>query len=246
MPYLNKFQLGCDPEFVALGPRNGIINVERFFPHVHGEVGSDHGGRVVELRPAPKFKAYSLVRQMKRLLNGEATQAIREYRWKAGAVAGPGLTLGGHVHLGMPIATANRNHVTGALDKLTLSLENLEILPSAESKARRDGGRYGHFGDVRASGADNHYEYRAMASWLFRPLSAFVCLTLAKLAAFRPARLNDFPAQLELRHLEEFARGYADRDDDARRLVERIFERRRRLQGDPGVDLRESWEALEL
>src|SRR6266702_1360537 len=53
---INKFLLGCDPEWVALDANGRTMHLALH----EEEIGTDHGGRVGEFRPKPCKGAYAL------------------------------------------------------------------------------------------------------------------------------------------------------------------------------------------
>ncbi len=242
MPHLNDFQLGCDPEFFVIDG-DALVNLKGKIPQ-DGEVGWDHSGDVAELRPKPAFLARTLVRRMGRLFwDSAASYKIRVFKWRGGAKF-KSRVIGGHIHFGIPAAQGSE--VVGALDALTRKLEEWDILPTAESEARRKTSGemlYGRFGDIRPAGKDKHLEYRTMASWLFSPRTAFLCLTLGKLAVHAP---EEFRAQLGRvttpRRLENMLLNLRD-DADVSRLVEKTLHLN--LSAKPDVDIKTAWRQYE-
>jgi hypothetical protein len=243
---INKFQLGCDPEFVALDDKGHII-IGRGLDH-HGEVGYDHGGRVLEIRPEPSKGAYALVKKIRRLLGDEKLRRLGASKFRAGARFGTE-SLGGHVHFGLPPDVIGRDGKTiPALDVVTGLLEHLDILPKAESANRRRG-EYGKFGDIRTShGKDGvpHLEYRTMASWLHDPKVAFLCLTVAKLAASDPVgALAALKGATSYSKLVDWVGNYRSKDTNAKRVYEKLGNHKL-VAVDPDVDFRTRWEDLGL
>ena len=266
---INTFQVGCDPEFVALDDKAKVINVARWNPE--GEVGWDHTGRVIELRPKPCAGTFALVRRLQRLMKDEKLVKLAAKRFRAGASCA-GEMLGGHVHFGVPIlfkTTWPKGHfytlpdgsnipqeplieledklkgTLSALDKVTHLLQHLDILPLNESTNRRKG-RYGKWGDIRDSGG--HMEYRTMASWLYDPRVAFLCLTAAKLAAADPqGALDALKNVTSFEGLGKWIALYKSKDQNARRALEKVIDKGlKSVQVDPDVDFRERWEELGL
>lgn len=237
----NKFLVGCDPEAVALGPRGGLVNLRDKISQ-SGSVGYDHNGDVFEVRPKPFRGTYSLVKQMKELLNTQVPTTIT--RLRAGAVVPTSsrtLYLGGHIHLDLPWTGSGK--VITALDRLTEVLESLDILPTQESLTRRQShSGYGRFSDVRVAGEGDRMEYRTMASWLFSPSTAFLCLTLGKLAAVDPTLATETLKIGEQKSLRAFLEAFAEKDINAKRVLERLFEKRVRLQADPEKNVLAAWE----
>src|SRR5262245_52158139 len=64
---VNNWLIGCDPEFVVLGDRGGVVNVEGTLPH-NGEAGWDHSGDVIEIRPEPAHGTYKLLQRMQKII----------------------------------------------------------------------------------------------------------------------------------------------------------------------------------
>jgi hypothetical protein len=240
---LNTFLVGCDPEFVALNGSGTQLNLAPHFPD-DGEIGFDHGGRVGEFRPEPTRGTYALTKRLQRLIKSPQIERLGASKLRAGARVGRD-TLGGHVHLGFPVGQASKERVA-ALDRVTQVLEALDILPAAECSARRGGGAYGRFGDIRDSAG--HTEYRTMASWLLDPKVAFLCLTAAKIAACDPkGTVDTLSVNATFNHLVEWFRNYRTKDINARRALERVLSLgHKAIQVYPDVDFRERWRELGL
>lgn len=263
---INDFRVGCDPEFMLLGGDGRTIEASRFFRHA-GEVGYDHAGRVAEFRPGPSRGVLPIIKKIQSLVKDPVVAAVAA-RFRAGAYCN-GDCLGGHVHFGFncfamkPPAGAGLlqgfgelnergKRVTEALDVLTRTLEHLDILPENESKQRRGSAqglmnRYGHYGDVRD--CNGHMEYRTMASWLYDPKVAFLCLTAAKLAAADPAGTiaalkgeRGYAGWIKFKHwLDQ----YVVKDVNAARTAEKLLDNGLpKLQVDPEVDFKERWREL--
>ena len=235
----NKFRLGCDPEFVALGPKGQIINVHRMLSHA-GPVGWDHNGRVVELRPEPARGAWSLVKRLQALL--QEAKPIQKYRWRAGAyyedlADGHAVTLGGHIHFDFPKGSKD---LINALDCITQLLEHLEVLPKAECDNRRHSSQYGKMSDIRI--CDGHIEYRSMASWLYDPYIAFLAITLAKLAAVAPAEALTLSKKTSVAAMVKFLEGFSGKDINADRLLDRFERDKKWISKSLEDDFRSAWE----
>jgi hypothetical protein len=267
---INTFQIGCDPEFVALDKDSKLIKTEFVTDEdldaaAETEVGFDHNGRVIELRPKPTQGTFALCRRLQRLVNAAIEQFPNVSKFRAGATCG-GESLGGHVHFGIPMYAQNYvttqdlygrtvtvpmgskvedkvTKIIPALDKVTYIFEHLDILPMGESANRRKG-RYGKWGEIRDS--DGHVEYRTMASWLYDPRVSFLCLTAAKLAAAEPQSTLDALGKVtSFEGVEKWMGLYKDKDANARRAVEKVFPKGlKAVQIDPDVDFRERWKEL--
>jgi hypothetical protein len=256
---LNEFLIGCDPEFGLLSANGAKINAALHFPDYHAPIGCDHNGRLAEFHPEPKKGILPIIHHLQDMMKDAKLTAIPKVR--AGAIFGTD-ALGGHIHFGFRCFPEYINNgdtrngdelnargakTTKALDALTKTLEHLDILPAQQSAQRRAHVHgYGRFGDVRD--CDGHMEYRTMASWLYDPKVAFLCLTAAKLAACDPGGTLD-----ALKNCDSFAKfekwisQYKSKDRNAARASEKLLDKGLKfLQIDPEVDFRGRWEHLGL
>lgn len=286
MQLANDFLVGCDPEFALIDKDDALINVAQDNRlSRRSEIGYDHGGGLIELRPGPAKSAFTLVRRLKALLESPVLERYKPAKWKAGGVVKfrgekyahdpqeaevgrhhEGMGMGGHIHLDVQPLTQKRMyngqivHVplsrlgvadprVRALDHVVHRLEALDILPTRECHMRRTSHGYGGFSDVRWSqeaGKPPRMEYRTMASWLFDPRVAMVCLTAAKLAALDPAgTLNTLGRYHNFKPLKTWFENFASKDADARRVAEVILAPGvRGAQADPDSDFKSRWAAL--
>lgn len=254
---INTFRVGCDPEFVAFSTGGHPLNLANYLQH-EGEIGYDHNGRVAEVRPQPAIGTYALLRRLQKLLRDDRLQLLPARRFRAGAYVPLQLRyqpLGGHVHLDIRPRYeldeyGERGHMDSdsyqrvcALDRITQELEALDILPQMECQARRHHGGYGRYGDVRVNG---HLEYRSMASWLFDPRVAYLCLTSAKLAAAVPETVKDklprAPGSFE--KFKDWMEVFKSRDANADRAVRLLEKGHKALIVDPDTNFRERWVEL--
>jgi hypothetical protein len=217
---LNTFLLGADPEVVVLDPPtlvNGQKSIKNALSDAHF-FGWDHNGFVLEPHPAPCFSARGLMANMKKSLD-VISHRLPSYRLRAGAhYSDPdtrSVTLGGHVHLDIPILTRNQ---IDAMDVLTESLEHLDILPKNECLTRFRAGTYGRKSDIRAE--RGRVEYRSMCSWLFSRKTSMLCVTGIKLAAVAPQTLKKMTSISELKGWIE---GFKGTDDDADWILDRGY-----------------------
>lgn len=242
----NKFEVGCDPEFVVVGPQGQIVSVASLGG---GKVGFDHAGRCVELRPEQARGTFTLVRRLKSLLDEAKLDNFRKFRWRAGAyyraalVEGPNnrITLGGHVHFNITQANFPKGALK-ALDSFTGLLEHTEVLPRAECISRRTQTEYGKWGDIRYDTPDHHVEYRTMASWLFNPWVTFMALTGAKLAVVAPEAASEALAdKTSRRDISAFFERFRNKDINADRVLDKL-ERPSWLEYTPDVNIKDAWE----
>lgn len=271
MKLANDFLIGCDPEFCIL-KKGKPINLEGYL-HKEGEVGYDHAGWEAEIRPKPAKGTYALLKRVRTLILTNASLnpklAAEEFKWRSGAAVAynekRNFTLGGHVHFGLLPRGEDPADKDGAkydsrikaLDRATHYLEALDILPRDESALRRDKGdlqnaqqQYGRWGDVRIAGEgkDRHIEYRTMASWLFDPVTAYLALTSAKLAAAAPQVALDTLKgnNYSYTNFLNFYEVFRHKDTNAKRALEKLFDGKtiKDLQFDPDVHFRGRWEKL--
>lgn len=271
----NKWLVGCDPEFVVLDDKNRIVNTALYIPH-DGIVGWDHSGNVVEIRPQPCKGTFMLLKRLqKEILQSEALKKLEGFKWRAGALVkgvltkpdnlcdangARTITLGGHVHIDQPPNeyAPDFKQLIEALDRLTHHLEQLDILPKAECLARRNLPeakrlKYGQRGDWRRAGEDGVHarmEYRVMASWLYHPHAAYICLTGAKLCATAPMLATEFlkPTATQWDNLRGFFEAFRHKDSNAQRLLEKLVDGKelRHIQHDPDGNFRQNWEKMGL
>lgn len=253
---INEFLIGCDPELLVLNAEKQHVNVRPFISQ-NGVVGWDHNGDVLEVRPRPAKSSFTLLRHIWEALNIEKF-GIWQYR--AGAyfkTPTRSLTLGGHIHINLPLKKTeveSRLRVL-ALDELTRNFEELDILPKAECFLRRKRGKeiglnnpdhaYGSFGDVREKANGARLEYRTMASWLFSPITSLLCLTAAKLASAAPRETFStfLMGDVSKGRLVRFFEMFKEKDADAARVTEKVFESGLELSRDPAADVMQTWKA---
>lgn len=256
MALLNNFLVGCDPEFAGVTATGNLVNFKDHHLTREGAVGYDHEGWVAEIRPEPAKGIYTLIKRIQTIINEMPkfrgvvkARAGAKYVAPVGSTRGA-VTLGGHVHFGLNPYTATRSGMTAeqarrvkALDAFTEYCEQLDILPKDESAQRRLSA-YGKLGDVRPKGDafNPRFEYRTMASWLFDPRVAMVCLTGAKLAAFDPSGAIESlkPAEASFAKLLKWFGEYKE-DINATRVLERLG---KHIKIQPDIDLREKWKTI--
>ena len=100
--------LGCDPEFFLVNRWNGqIVHTGKFF-HKWGDVGNDHEGWLMEIRPLPSTSETVVTNNIYGLLS-KAKQAIsnslmlfKDQIMMYAASHYNGMTAGFHLHYGLP------------------------------------------------------------------------------------------------------------------------------------------------
>jgi len=141
-----------------------------------------------------------------------------------------------------------------ALDAFTERLESLDILPRNESERRREDSEYGQFSQYRTPTSDRikyRTEYRTMASWLYSPKVAMLCLTGAKLAAQFPIEFIQLlqGPMYRLRRLQSTFDEFKSRDSDAATVASflepcRLNNVTKLLGADPDVDIKLPWKQV--
>ncbi len=262
MNLVNSFLVGADPEYIAIDKAGLLINVAGYTTKDNPDVALDHNGDVLEIKPKPSKSTFRLVRRMRKLLL--LHQVSKELigaglRLRGGAhyrTPKRMITLGGHIHFNIPCSTADYRNQTipiailskenqervKALDALTVLLEDLNILPKEDSHHRRRYGQgdYGKLSAVRGADKDEHFEYRSMCSWLYSPVSTMICLTAAKLVATHP----DIKMTTSMAALRLLFETFKEKDVDAARVVEKIFEPKLKLEAQVEKDIQETWKSL--
>jgi Phage phiEco32-like COOH.NH2 ligase-type 2 len=187
--------VGCDPEFLVISAddinytENAVFlnNVGPF-----GEIGTDHGGTVGELRPRAGSPANVTdnIRSMFREMKGK----LGNRKIVAGGGQKFGKSIGGHIHIGgiifshgycSPTRQSNRGRVR-PLQVNTANPEHKLIFMLDYYLGRRlkkvnggsrSGGSYGRLSDIETK---NHgFEYRTPPSWLTDPILTEATLAIA-------------------------------------------------------------------
>ncbi len=121
---------------------------------------------------------------------------------------------------------------------------NLRINPDCLHRRRYGQLDYGKLSAVRGADVDNHFEYRSMCSWLYSPVSTMICLTAAKIVSVYPKAMLELAnpnKSITLRNLFERVK---DKDIDAARVVEKIFEPKLKLEAQVDKDIQDTWKSL--
>lgn len=252
---INTFMLGCDPEFVLVGP-GGVANLAHVVEK-KGPIGYDHAGLVGEVHPEPCRGTYSLCKHIQAQIKTYSKPIVARWpnhRWKAGALyeSGDGygrvLTMGGHVHVDYPIQDERYALALKAFELLNERLHALDILPSKENTVRVSHGVYGRKGGpdaVRVKGAGTRWEYRNFSSWLFDPKVAYLTLTLSKLAAADAEGVLATFKDTSYTSLMNCLERYKGKDVNVDRLLDRVMNGNVKcVQADPDANVVEAWERL--
>jgi len=179
--------LGCDPEFMVVGPENRSILCNISYQSRYGEVGSDHGNRVGEMRPAPGTPT-QVVENLRHLFHH-----VKTHHPQIKIVCGGGEqyheATGGHIHFGMSWDSFWSSHDHGRRRRQTNFGNNhqgrlittLDYFLGLRLKkvpgAKRSGQSYGKPGDVRMQ--PHGFEYRTPPSWITDPVLAESVLAIA-------------------------------------------------------------------
>lgn len=236
---LNKFEVGCDPEFAIIDAKGALVNLCSL--GTAGPVGYDHGGKCAELRPTQARGTWTVVLRLQTLINAPYPKLVpyAPHKWRAGAYVKTEkgtVTLGGHVHFDLPELPRGCGD---ALDSVTKMLETLEVLPRTESITRRTRSNYGKWSDFRQD--SGHVEYRTMASWLRDPWVSFLALTLCKLAVIDAAEAVKLAKAGSIQDITNFLERYKGKDLNVDRLLEKLERDCKWLQGEQDVDIKSAW-----
>jgi len=176
--------IGCDPEFLVLGPDNMVkgFNIGHSCPA--GNIGTDHGGSVGELRPmygTPR-QVTENIRELFRIIH---TKTPRD-KIAAGGGEKYGHSIGGHIHFGgvqldHTYESCTRQRNRGRVRPLTLDRSRTvhklvymldyylgRRLKKIDGGQRPKSANYGRLSDIESKGTDR-FEYRTPPSWLSDP-----------------------------------------------------------------------------
>jgi hypothetical protein len=222
---LNRFSLGCDPEFVLIAKSKEpqasnyqYVTASQVGLRLDEAFGADGSGGPVELRAHPSRFAVEVTASLLntlRFLYAANPLARGVDAWLAGGYVMK-VPIGGHVHFGRKAGV--REGEIRSLDALCHALECAMLLPGFYERRERSG--YGCFNDYRQQAWG--YEYRSFSSWLYHPVVTHLLLTLSKLAVLDPQLWQTF-SQLKttfspgfvLERLDRALSFYRSLDDDA-------------------------------
>jgi hypothetical protein len=215
---VNKFKLGCDPEFALETTSGRFVEASTIGLRIHDAFGCDGSGGPVELRAYPSKFAVEVVASLLNTLRLLAMHnvAARECpRWLTGGYA-LHRSLGGHMHFGRRLSNKDpkRSKEFQALDDLSCILHQIGYLPGQATRIWSGG--YGMLGDIRDQ--KHGFEYRVFPSWLHTPWFAHMMLTLGKLTVREPEVWKDcFTAKWHevVERIERLFKAYRYMDDDA-------------------------------
>ena len=187
--------IGCDPEFMVLDSNDRAISCPiSFRSPTHGEIGSDHGGRVGEMRPAPGTPA-QVAQNLKQLFH-----YVKAHHPNVKIMCGGGAAVhestGGHIHFGLPenlrssfqsydsysyrSGRGRRSNSAPTNDNARL-IRALDYFVGLRLKkvngGKRNGTSYGAPGDFRLQ--PHGFEYRTPPSWITDPTLAESTLAIA-------------------------------------------------------------------
>lgn len=200
--------VGCDPEFLAVSRTNSKMSFEYNFSDEHGVIGSDHGGRVGELRPmcgTPKQVVENIRYQMKWINLHDPDICII-----AGGGCGYGESIGGHIHIGLKLKSNYVSHTrihNRGMHALEINAMNPEHklfyaldffigrrMKKLQGGKRGGSGIYGALSDVESK--IHGFEYRTPPSWLTDPILAestlVVTQQIAELWQLKPNAFDAF------------------------------------------------------
>lgn len=221
--YLNRFQLGADPEFGLTTAAGDILHAKGLHLNTGEAFGADLNGRIAELRCASSKSALKVV-----------ASTLATLRWFKIYITSQGFGsvlinsypmhhrdgLGGHVHFGRRRTMLRPKEII-ALDRLAKILtEEQPIFDIASLRQRREITGYGkyHHQNADAVRLQTHgYEYRTLPTWLGSPWIAMFVLTLSKIFVARPYIAELLPKRnLQKEHIIRLLSVFALQDTDAR------------------------------
>lgn len=249
MATVNNFKIGADPEYYVINKEGNHVNIKAWTTK-EAEVGWDHEGDVLEVKPRPSKYAYRVVRRIRKLLlQHEVSKKLiaSGYRFRScGYLKTPrrSLGVGGHIHFDIPYSQyPQKMKELLALKNITILLEKLDILPNRDSIYRHT---YQVLEEIRNANDADRIEYRYMCSWLHSPVAALICLTAGKLAVAYPETVlsSSVESNISMNALAAWFEQFKGKDVDAARVVEKIFEPKLKLEAQLDVDLEDAWKSL--
>lgn len=177
---VKEITIGADPEFGFM-KRGAAVNAGSQGLG-SGEFGADGGGGgPAELRPPPSSCPLGLVKNTRNvMLKGlEGNKNLKEFKWKAGSMAGSH-AIGGHIHFGHPDIAASHSIKEDIGNMLNRSLGPLGVLieDQEEGRRRRLGSGYGSIASRSWNPQEWGIEWRVLGSWLVSPRIAAGLLSI--------------------------------------------------------------------
>lgn len=215
--------VGCDPEFLAISIHTGdVVSFHGSCINDYGNVGSDHGGSVGELRP--KFGTPKQVVENLRSQIAWIKASYPDIQIVAGGGRGYGRSIGGHIHIGgiklqncYSSFTRQRNRGMRAVQIDSMNPEHKLIfafdffigrrMKKIQGGQRGGSGNYGAPSDIETK--THGFEYRTPPSWLTDPVLAEATLVVAqKIAELWQMKPNAFDVFLQDKKLIARRRDY--------------------------------------
>jgi hypothetical protein len=213
-------QIGCDPEFLLM-TGNSRVNVDIFKNTDHGEIGSDHGNRVGELRPKhghPKDVTEN-IRNLILKLKSDLTSRRENVKMIAGGGHNVFESIGGHIHFsgtGFNYSSFNSSnckrsfsYVNSNEERLVLALDffigrRMKRVPGG----KRGSNSYGQPADVRSQSWG--FEYRTPPSWLSEPKltesTLAIAYLIAKIWSVKPRAFDEILSQRKMARKIDYAK----------------------------------------
>jgi hypothetical protein len=215
--------MGCDPEFMVLDHNDHVINCNISHNGPHGNIGSDHGGRVGEMRPAPGTPA-QVTQNLKQLF-----LYVKEHHPHLKIVCGGGGAFheatGGHIHFGLPSGSRDwdnwwgpryghsgrrqsRGPIQNDQQRLVYALDYfIGLRLKKVNGGKRSSGGYGQPGDVRSQ--PHGIEYRTPPSWITDPILSEAVLAvayqIAKTWQVKPTAFDELITAKKIARKREYA-----------------------------------------
>lgn len=214
--------VGCDPEFLVLDANNRVQHFAGNHTDEHGNIGSDHGGRVGELRPkhgSPKEVVEHIKAQFAWIKSQYPNAVII-----GGGGSGYGESIGGHIHIG---GVKLENHYSSftryrnrrRMRELQLNtvypehklIYALDFYIGRRMKkvpgGKRGGSSYGAPSDIETK--IHGFEYRTPPSWITDPIFAEATLVVAQqIVELWQTKSSSYDPFIEARKLAARRRDY--------------------------------------
>lgn len=190
-----QITVGCDPEFLVVSGSRTVNADHLSSDDSYGNIGTDHGGSVGELRPKPGSPT-EVTNHIKQMFTVIKRKLNRGEHIVAGGGHEQCVSIGGHIHLGglnfgnysSPTRTFHRR--SGGIHLRNLDMHNnehklvymLDFFIGRRLKSVAGGKRYGnHYGCPSDIETKTHgFEYRTPPSWLTDPILTEATLAIAQ------------------------------------------------------------------
>lgn len=180
------FTIGADPEFSCVDSSRAVVSAKEYlgnkgYSGPEGSLGADGCATTFEIRPKEHQHPLGIVNNLQSIFKKQVEKIPKfdKLEWQAGSFQNK-LSLGGHIHFGIPQNGSNYSDLVNLLDNYLGPIGLL--LEEKQQAIDRRRNNYGLMSDKREQSWG--MEYRVLSSWLTSPYISAGMLCLAKAIAF--------------------------------------------------------------